>query len=131
MLWAFRNQVVSQVNLETLQQPICATRPRPPAAHDFNPAETASEHAIEETAIQALEFVVFAPETTGLLPCENAAVLFGAREPRTLDVLCAVRRGLPARTGEAPSMSRRVPCGSPEKGQSAKKNFPFGQVRSH
>ena len=49
-----------------------------PLVYDFDLAETASEHAIEDRPLQALTYVVFDTETTGLVPHKDDIVQIGA-----------------------------------------------------
>ncbi len=49
-----------------------------PLVYDFDLTETPAEHAIEETPLQALNFVVFDTETTGLVPHKDEIVQIGA-----------------------------------------------------
>ena len=49
-----------------------------PLVYDFDLAETASEHAIEDRPLQGLTFVVFDTETTGLVPHKDDIVQIGA-----------------------------------------------------
>jgi len=49
-----------------------------PLVYDFDLAETASEHAIEDRPVQGLTFMVFDTETTGLVPHKDDIVQIGA-----------------------------------------------------
>ena len=93
-----------------------------PLVYDFDLAETASEHAIEDRAVQGLDFVVFDTETTGLVPHKDEIVQIGAVRVvngrivpgESLDLLVNPGRKIPAASTKVHGVTDAMVAGAPD-----------------
>ncbi len=106
-----------------------------PLVYDFDLAETASEHAIEDRGIRGLNFVVFDTETTGLVPHKDEIVQIGAVRVvngrivpgERLDQLVDPGRKIPAASTKVHGVTDEMAAGAPDITVAARRLHQFAQ----